>query len=146
MPVISSECNLQHIVLDSYIPGAGNVQDFLRKVASRASNTDTGILHTFAKMTRASFTSNNDQSGKMFKIINYLKRGLNNTFEQEKKNGLEPSEDDMKMIDILENTLPDLIIKECSSQRELNNMKMGGRSRKSRRNRKSRKNRKSRRN
>ena len=50
------------------------------------------------------------------------------------------------MIDILENTLPDLIIRECSSYSELNNMKMGGRSRKSRRNRKSRKNRKSRRN
>ena len=79
----------------------------------------------------------------MFKIINYLKRELNNRFEEEKKEGKEINNNDMDMINILEDKVPDLIIKECRTQRNINNMKMGGR--KSRKNRKS-KNRKSRRN
>ena len=134
MPAISAECNVKKIVLDGYIPGIDNLSEFLLNVASRAK-----VLEAYSKMINIG----NNSSTKMFKIINYLKRELNNRFEEEKKEGKEINNNDMDMINILEDKVPDLIIKECRTQRNINNMKMGGR--KSRKNRKS-KNRKSRRN
>jgi hypothetical protein len=111
MPVISRECRLSHIYkkyLDEY---KSDVYDFLLDVAKRAD-----VLEDFAKISREGDHSTTD----IFKLLNYLKIQLNNRLEHE---GEEPNERERLMIKILEDTLPDMIINFCSSQRSLNNMK-----------------------
>ena len=131
---------------DNIGDGSFNLTDYLDKVATRA-----GVFMNFHKMMSASAKSTNSYSNTnktstlMFKWINYLKRELNNQLEKEKKEGKDISDDDLKMIKMLDETIPHIIIKECMLQRNINNTQLGGK-RKSCRNRKSRKNRKSRRN
>jgi len=138
---------MYEIMAADYIgDGSFNLTDYLDKIATRAE-----VSMNFHRMKSASAKSTNTYSNKnktstlMFKWINYLKRELNNQLEKEKKEGKEPSDDDLKMIKMIDETIPDIIIKECMLQRNINNTEIGGK-RKSYRNRKSRKNRKSRRN
>lgn len=126
MPVISKECDLNVDFLDVYIPEYNmDVHHFLMDVASRAH-----VMNEYADMFHESVKSDLSTAF-IFSIINYLKIQLHNKLEKE---GKELDEKDKLTMKILNDTLPDMIINFCSSQRKVNNLKQmhAGYSRKSR--------------
>ena len=143
MPVISKQCDI-YIATKSKIKYGHfdtNIMEFLMDVAIRAGTFNQDVL--------SGMLGKNDSTTQtlVFKKINMLRAQLNTKLEQEKKEGKELSQDDIEMIHILENELPDILINYCSRQRNSENMKNlaeGGYRRKTKKNRnkKSRKNRK----
>ena len=141
MPVISEECHLDGNIMNQYIDNTNDkVYDFISEVAQRTNGT-LSLAREFHALSKS---EEKYSSTIIFKMINKLKRELNDTLEREKKEGKEASDKDMQMVKILEDELPDLIIKECINQRNMNNIRVGGRYRKTRKSSKSRKTRKSR--
>ena len=126
MPVISKECELNMDFFDAYIPEYNmHVSNFLMDVASRAH-----VMDEYAVMFSESVKSGHSTAS-IFSIINYVKIQLHNKLEKE---GKELDEKDKLIMKILNDTLPDMIINFCSSQRKVNNLKQmhAGYSRKSR--------------
>ena len=143
MPVISKPCDI-YMATDSKIKYGyyhGSVNNFLMDVAIRAGTFNQNVL--------SGMLGKNDSTTQtlVFKKINMLRGQLNTKLEQEKKEGKELSQEDIDMIHILENELPDLLINYCNRQRNnlnMENLATGGYRRKTKKNRnkKSRKNRK----
>ncbi len=147
MTVISKPCDILNTMIGEKIKYGSYYGDkvviFLTKVAARAGTLDNNSI--LIRSMRGK--TNIDTQTLVFKKINTLRAQLITKLEQEKNEGKELSQEDIDMIHILENELPDLLINYCSKQRNSENMKNlteGGYRRKTKKNRnkKSRKNRK----
>ena len=145
MPVIAKKCDINNIIHDriEFNSTKTTILGFLLEVKSRVMNgnsNNTRELDVFGKIN----TSNAQVfQAKIFKLINTLSRELNDRLEFEKKQGKEPSNSDLEMINILQNILPDLIINYCKRMINMNNMKsLGGSRKKSNKKEKTRKHRK----
>ena len=143
MPMLVNACD-PNSLLDKIIttdPMKRTIQKFIEEVQIRAGKRKENAEGIFSYLTPVPEQAQTN----FFKIINMAKVNLNTTFQKEQTDGKEPSEEDLLMIKILENDLPDIIIKECneqSGQRNMYNIFQGHGGRKSKKSKKSRKSRK----
>lgn len=144
MPTISKPCVDSLTVLTQEVNYGSFKGQFLNSVLHQIQDRIRFTPYSIDSIIHRSSSDNSLTSQtKILKYINSLKRELNATFELEKKDGMELSQEDKDMIYMLDNTIPDMILNMCQQKRNLNDFNnMGGGKRKTKRSRKNKRTRK----